>query len=248
MRQVKLKTVHNQKALYELTDEKNYWENALIKNTIDSFLQYLDLYPYGKYSSNAKNQIEILKDEIVLPRWEKAKKINTYNAYENFNNDYPGSSYSSLALQKMEEIEENDWERACLQNSLASYKKYLKSYPYGEYANEAEDIIIDLEINKIFAGKHSKLPPAHQTSYAYSSTSEIVIENATQYSMTLYYSGPDKIKIEIQPYNKIKRTFSNGFYKVGARVSNASVYPFVGERSLSGGGYSEYFYIVRTRY
>ena len=156
--------------------------------------------------------------------------------------------YSELALQKMEEIEDNAWKRASLQHSLDSYKKYITSYPYGKFVKEAEDKIIDLEINKIFTGKHSKLPPPHQTSYGYGSTSEVVIENATQYIMTLYYSGPDKKKIEIQPYSKINRIFSNGYYKVGARVSDSSVYPFVGERSMNGGGYSEYFYIVRTRY
>jgi outer membrane protein assembly factor BamD (BamD/ComL family) len=250
-----MKSYPNSKRTYEartriaeLKDLQS-WQLAQNQNTIESYSTYVSAYPRGKYASIAKEKIEKLKEEkYILPEWNKAKAKNTYQAYHDFYNKYGNSSYASLALQKMEEIEDNDWAKAKRANTITSYKKYLVNYPDGNYAEEAEEKIIDCEVASIMSGHHGYMPPLDRTSYGYGSTSTVEIENATNCTLTILYSGPSSKRLVIPSKQTYSITLSNGNYKVAAKVNCPNVIPFAGNEYLQGGEYSGYYYIETKRY
>ena len=85
-----------------LFEDKDAWQQAENKNTIESYNQYLNLYPQGIFFKTAKNKKQQLEEEmIIFPKWEKVKQTNTYAAYKEFYNTYPKSSYGANEPQRI---------------------------------------------------------------------------------------------------------------------------------------------------
>ncbi|MDR2824411.1 MAG: hypothetical protein LBB41_04340 [Prevotellaceae bacterium] len=241
----------NYEARTRITELKDLqsWQTAQNHNTIESYSDYVNAYPSGKYASIAKQKIKKLKEEkYILPEWNKAKVKNTYKTYSDFYNKYSNSSYASLALKKMEEAENIDWTKAKRTNTLASYKKYLANYPNGNYIEEAEEKMIDCEVSAIMAGNHGNMPPLDRMSYGYGRTSTVEIQNATNCTLTILYSETYSKKLIVPSKKTYSITLTNGKYNVAAKVDCLNVTPFAGSENLQGGNYSGYYYIETVTY
>jgi hypothetical protein len=102
----------------------------------------------------------------------------------------------------------------------------------------------------VFNSDHGLLPPANRISNPLEkySQNEIEIYNRTSYKLTVLYSGDQSYRFEFKPFERRKFKLALGEYRVVARVNDPSVTPFAGEETMSGGEYSEEFYIVTSRY
>lgn len=236
---------YDAKSYIRKIEEQNLWTIASDKNDIKSYEAYLEKFPLGKYSLSAKNQIEKLKEEnIMLPLWKETKWANTYKGYADFLAKYPYSKYASEAKRKMGEIEKSDWDWACLIDSVSAYENYNTKYPNGKYIRQSEKKIIDLEVDNIFKGDYGKLPPMTKTSNSYyTNNNSVEIHNSTRYTLTVRYSGNESIKIVLAPGQKTTKTIKNGSYRVTASVDAAYVRNYAGTDNLTGGEYSNKFYI-----
>lgn len=105
---------------------------------------------------------------------------------------------------------------------------------------------IDAEVAGILSGEHGKLPPAQKLRGNSSGIVSIRVKNDTTHTLTVLYSGPTSKKSVLAARQSATITLSAGPYTVGARVDDPSVIPFAGTDTLSGGDYSNTFYIVTS--
>lgn len=140
--------------------------------------------------------------------------------------------------------ENTAWEKACQLNTRESYQKYTAMYPYGAHISEATKRLIDIEVNDALNGAHNGLPNMkHVEIDDDSPTSTVVVENATHYLLTVYYSGEESKSVQISPGAKRSVTLKNGHYRIAASVPAPRVRPYAGSETFVGGRY-EVGYIV----
>lgn len=137
------------------------------------------------------------------------------------------------------------WSTACALNTKTAYQKYVQKYPVGNHRAEANKKIVDFEVNEIFNGNHGSLPPMNRTNEDDKSpTSTVVIENTTDYVMTIYFSGIDSKKLMINPKGKATVNLKNGSYRVAASVPVQNIHPYAGTQDFRGGRYETGYCIV----
>lgn len=83
--------------------EEELWVKALEKNTLDSYQEYLDVFPEGQYTDTAFQNIEKIKEEEA---WKKAVSNGTPNDFKNFIKNFPLSAHFEDAEIKLLESEE----------------------------------------------------------------------------------------------------------------------------------------------
>jgi len=142
--------------------------------------------------------------------------------------------------------EDTAWEMASSIDTKDAYKKYIGMHPYGAHRGLADKRIIDIEVRDILMGDHGAFPEMERVqSDDNSPKSVIVVENLTEYVMTVYYSGIDSKRVKIGPGTKCAVVIPNGNYRVAASVPKESVRPYAGNASFNGGRYETGFTIVR---
>lgn len=77
--------------------EENDWTEAKNINTIVSYQAYLNNYPEGKHSIEAKDLIEDYT-------WQDANSKNTIEAYNDYLNSYPNGKFINEAFEKRKEL------------------------------------------------------------------------------------------------------------------------------------------------
>lgn len=141
--------------------------------------------------------------------------------------------------------EDTAWERACSLGTKDAFQKYIAIYPNGPHRAEATKKIVDIEVDDILHGEHNDLPGMKRVDPDDDSpTSTITVENATQYRLTVMYSGPESRSIEIIPGGKGTVTLPNGHYRIGAFVPVGYVRPYAGSEEFAGGRYETGYIIV----
>jgi len=144
--------------------------------------------------------------------------------------------------------EDTAWKRACALDTKDAYEKYIAMYPNGAHRAEATKRFVDVSVEDIFKGAHNHLPGIeHIQSDDDSPTSTLVIENTTEYVLTVYYSGTESREMRLMPYSRGTIVLKNGDYKIAASVPPANIRPFAGSESFSGGQYRTGFCIVPVR-
>ena len=122
--------------------------------------------------------------------------------------------------------------------ALASLQKPA---PSSRNAISSADIVS--EIDKIRQGPHELMPPAQAIPGGIGIPS-LVVENETEYTLTILLSGPNSQKVQISPGASKSVLIVPGGYEIAARVSDPSVVPFYGRQPFApGSDYSEHFYI-----
>ncbi len=105
---------------------------------------------------------------------------------------------------------------------------------------------IDAEVAGILSGEHGKLPPAQKLRGNTSGIVSIKVKNDTAHTLTVSYSGPTSKQSILAARQSETINLAAGPYSVAARVNDPSVIPFAGKDTLSGGDYSNTFYIVTS--
>lgn len=224
-----------------------FWDATKSTRTIKSFEEYLKKYPEGIHARNARDSILLLKHEQQInPIWEKALQKNTYQAYYQFYRDHPNTLYGKTALEKMEVLDQLAWGTAQRINTTDSYNKYLQDIPDGQFVSIANKKLIDLEVDRIFRGEHGQLPPMEKL-YGFSarnSTHSVVqISNDTPYQLTIWYSGSESKKIQLESKRNSSVKLQRGKYRIAASVKAHNVSNYVGEENLDGNDYQVTYYI-----
>lgn len=122
------------KTLKDKTIEKEKYSKAKNINTVALYTQFLNVYPYGDYSSKAR--------ELREPLWfEQSKKQNTVQAYRDFLKEYP----SSLHYNDVRNL----WlELASSQNTVSGYKNFLNGFVTSSLEDKARALWFDLAKNQ----------------------------------------------------------------------------------------------------
>lgn len=115
------------------------------------------------------------------------------------------------------------------------------------YKEELNQLDIFLEVAKIKANDPTELPESDKLDDVIGKYSSVQIENATEYTLTIYYSGIDPKRIEIMPHGTEMFTIRSGSYQVAASVSAPSVVNCYGRKTMVGGSYSNKYYIETKR-
>ena len=254
--------------LYSNREERAY--NKLIKSiSIEKCQEFLLEYPQSdKYekvvlliNDQYKKELSCASDSISLDKF--IRKYSNSNLYkEEYKKKYLDLAIVSFnkEIERLreerirKEREENHlwnsdrraWKTTLAIGNLNTYKKYLTLYPNGEHKEEAERIIIDLEVANVFeSGDYGQLPSMDRTGSYSSIYSTITIKNDTQYTLTILYSGMESKRLVLSPNNSESIRIKSGSYKIVASVDNDGVQNFAGHEELSGGSY-EVTYYIRT--
>lgn len=177
-----------------------------------------------------------------------ANDIKTYPVeYDRSKNDARLHELDKAMEERRWNSEDTAWEKACEIGTRAAFKKYIGMYPYGAHRGEADQKLIDLEVDDAFNHSHGDFPGMNRVEQDDDSpTSVVVVENCTDQMLTVYYSGLDSRTVRIAPGHKGTVTVKNGQYRIAASVPAVHVRPYAGTQTLEGGRYEVGFYIARS--
>ena len=120
--------------------EKQRYESACKKGTLEAFQEYIKLYPKGKYAVDVRNRIE----DYNL--WSEAVKINTIEAYNNYIDSSKFKSFKNNAIESITELQSIDkWESIQSSKNIAEIEMFMKTYPKSSYITKAQKRIHELK-------------------------------------------------------------------------------------------------------
>lgn len=233
--------------LYLLELERD-WKLAVENGSIESYQQFLNQYPSSNYQKDALDKIAWL--EKYHEDWQKAKAVDSIGVYMHFISNFEGTACADSAAFAIDKIEEIEWEFVYAKDTQEDYEAFIRNYPDSKFAKLAEMRIVDLEVDKVFKGKHGKMPSMQKLSSISdeSNVSDVSVYNNTSFTLTLLYSGTESKRVEIAPKQRTKFAIINGKYRIAAWVSDPKVRRFAGTENIDGGRYDVEYYIYTTRY
>lgn len=120
--------------------EKQRYESACDKGTLEAFQEYLKLYPNGKYTSDAKKRIE----DYNL--WAKAVDTNTVEAYNDYLSISKFKSFKDKANEAIIELQSIEkWESIKSSKSISEIELFIKTYPKSSCVDKAQKRIHELK-------------------------------------------------------------------------------------------------------
>lgn len=120
--------------------EKQRYEFACMKGTLEAFQEYIRLYPKGKYATDIKNRI---KDYNL---WSKAVKTNTIEAYNNYIDSSKFKSFKDNAIKSITELQSIDkWKSIQSSKNIAEIELFMKTYPKSSCIAKAQRRIHELK-------------------------------------------------------------------------------------------------------
>lgn len=119
--------------------EKQKYESACKKGTLEAFQEYIKLYPKGKYATDVKNRIEDYN------QWSEAVKTNTIEAYNNYIDSSKFKSFKENAIEAITELQSVDkWKSIQSSKNIAEIEMFMKTYPKSSCINSAQKRIHEL--------------------------------------------------------------------------------------------------------
>lgn len=248
-----------EKRIIEMKDSIQYMglKNQIREKLLEPILllqNFITENPKSNYLDSCKVLIKDIYQMELDKSYDDVVMLSAYiEKYKKsiFDREYKGK-YIDMAQARMESLEwitdEDAWRTAKKNSDIISFRKYMSLYPNGKYYNEANKIIIDLEVDNVFHGSYGKLPKMDRRgSNRESSRNIISVENSTSYTLTLLYSGPESKRLIIRPLVTQSITLINGNYRIAAFVNANHVRSFAGNEYLTGGNYHVSYYI-KTSY
>ena len=108
--------------------EEEAWKGAKFKRSAEGYEQFLEKYPEGVFSQEAREALE----EV---HFKQVQKDNTLEAVEGFLEQHPDGLHAE-EVRRTEDL--LHWVNAQRAKSLAGYESFLKSYPDSRFAEEAK--------------------------------------------------------------------------------------------------------------
>lgn len=113
--------------------EKQRYESACEKGTLEAFQEYIKLYPKGKYAVDVRNRIE----DYNL--WSEAVKTNTIEAYNHYISTSKFKSFKDNANEAITELRSIEkWKSVKSLKSIAEIELFIKTYPKSSCITNAQ--------------------------------------------------------------------------------------------------------------
>lgn len=113
--------------------EKQRYESACKKGTLEAFQEYIKLYPKGKYTVDVKNRIE----DYNL--WSEAVKTNTVEAYNHYISTSKFKSFKDKATEAITELLSVDkWKSIQSSKNISEIEMFMKTYPKSSCIDSAQ--------------------------------------------------------------------------------------------------------------
>ncbi len=118
--------------------DRSAWEVAQRENTVDSYLDYMALYPQGEYSSEAYSSMLKLK-EIEAGEFENLLTSENTSEFTAFLEKYTYSPYARIVKARFDSLM---WQSSLHENSVDAYSDYINRANSeeitGDYIGEAK--------------------------------------------------------------------------------------------------------------
>ena len=125
--------------LYLLIEKQNTsWHETKKLNTVDSYNEYIRIYPQGRYYIESGKLIE-------ESTWRNTVKLNTINSYSSYIKAYLNGKYIAESKKQLEEL---IWLESKEINTEESYSNYIEKYAQGNYFLKAVELLENLVWNK----------------------------------------------------------------------------------------------------
>lgn len=142
----------------EAKSEWSVWQDVQGRDTIAAYEGYLQLFPKGKYITEARAKIEQLRKIAQQleekKHWNETVLQHSVKGYQNYLKLYPKGEFVGEAKKRMKQIqlkidtEINAWMKAIENNNVKSFESFLQNFPDGSYSSSAEQKIKDIRYLK----------------------------------------------------------------------------------------------------
>lgn len=122
--------------------EDDLWAEVKEKNIIESYQNYLNQYPHGRFKIVAKRKLnELVEQQLIREEedlWMSAKRLDTLASYSYYISRSKKRIYITDAQNKAEDLR---WKAATNRDTVDSYQTYLNETDLGLHRNEAYEKI-----------------------------------------------------------------------------------------------------------
>lgn len=184
-------------------EEKELWENLKREKR---YSDYLDKYPNGTFSTEAKEALENQKWGTEKAAWETAQKGNSSKDYQKYMQLYPKGAHSKQALQK--EIENK------INNYYSRSKGSLPIPTYTSYKRAGSSFTIKNDTSGTLT-IYFKGPSVKRIEIKKGARSTVKLLNGTYRVVAVTESGT--------PYASLM-TFKNGYYEADYYIHSYYTY------------------------
>lgn len=212
----------------------------------EKILLLQEKHPGSIETTKALKMLNSVEEELL---WQDINSKRYLSLIDKYSDKYPKGKYTnSVKNIKREIITENEktaYQKAKDINSSMGWLSFLNEYPNHADRENIKDKIITLEVDEIMGKSNTgSLPTFSRTNYGNSSSSSVTIKNDTGYDLTIRYSGPSVIKINIPRGGSRTTNLLSGSYKIAASAGGLN---YGGSENISG-NYSSSYYIRTSRY
>lgn len=123
--------------------EKEAYEKACNKGTLDAFRYFIDKYPKSKYVKDVNSKIKTLELNVEKNAYQVACQTGTLDAFNTFLKKYPRSQYSKDIQNRIKDFDL--WNVAKRSNTIQAYESYLRNSQFQTFSSEANVAIVDLK-------------------------------------------------------------------------------------------------------
>lgn len=171
----------------------NAWRTATKLNTVKAYREYLQAYPYGEFSFQAKNKIKDYED------WTTARQDGSHAAYVTYCEEHPNGDSADVARECMRSIEEPAW-----QNVSVAYERAKKA--------SAQVSVRTMALKAIDA-----FLSAYKDGYHYSDATEM------RYEMITAIQGESISNKSFQTYGRCSSPYSGIVFLGNIRATSNSI-------------------------
>jgi formylglycine-generating enzyme required for sulfatase activity len=119
-------------------EEQALWDSVKESTDPIEIQAYLNRYPNGRYSANAKKLMELMS-------WNKIKGSQNPSDYDQFLSKFPEGEFSSAAKKARTDIELGLWNRVKDSQNPDELNSYLTKFPNGTFSELAKAKLINAE-------------------------------------------------------------------------------------------------------
>ena len=123
--------------------ELTYWNSIAKSGNADTFKEYLQKYPAGKFVKEARVRLNELEEEAHWSSIIASPDVEKLKAYLL---KYPAGKFAAIASARIAELAEvSFWNTASASGKPEMLKSYLQKYPTGKFAEKAFARLVELE-------------------------------------------------------------------------------------------------------
>ena len=113
-------------------DEESLWAQCEQTHEISDYKKYIDTYPNGEHSDEAKKMYTLLINEKTM--WEQVQASNDEFQLRSFINNHPKSKFLDEAKGILDDVV---WNNAIEKNTKMAFDAYMREFPSGKHIAEA---------------------------------------------------------------------------------------------------------------